>query len=58
MSKSQMIIEKVIMIAALYYIFMGIIEKDYFTLSVAVIIYIFELFVMNLDSKNSNKKKQ
>lgn len=57
MSKSQIIIQRIIMVIALYYMFTAIIDKDQWTLIVAVIIYIYELFIMNWINKNRNKKE-
>ena len=56
MSKSRMIIQKIIMVVALFYIAIGIIDKDYVTLGEAVGIYIFELLIMNWNNKNKNKE--
>lgn len=57
MSKSQVIIQRIIMVIALYYMFTAIIDKDQWTLIEAVIIYIYELFIMNWINKNRNKKE-
>jgi len=57
MSKSQIIIQRIIMVIALYYMFTAIIDKDQWTLIEAVIIYIYELFIMNWINKNRNKKE-
>lgn len=56
MSKSRMIIQKIIMVIALYYMATGIMNKDYVTLIGAVIIYIFELFIMNGNNTKENHK--
>lgn len=57
MSKSQIIIQRIIMVIALYYMFTAIIDKDQWTLIEAVIIYIYELVIMNWINKNRNKKE-
>ena len=56
MSKSRVIFQKIMMVVALYYIVIGIVSKDYFTLSVAVIIYVYELFLMNWNNKKRNNE--
>ena len=50
-----MIIQKIIMVIALYYIATGIMDYDYVTLIGAVIIYIFELFIMHRNNRNNTK---
>ena len=58
MSKSRIIIQRIIMVVALFYIAIGIIDKDYFTLCGAIGIYVFELLIMNWNDKNKSKSKE
>jgi len=55
MSTSQIIIQRIIMVVALYYMVVGIMDKDYFTLGMAITIYIYELVIMNWNNKNGKK---
>jgi hypothetical protein len=57
MSKSRIIIQRIIMVVALFYIAIGIIDKDYFTLGGAIGIYVFELLIMNWNDKNKSKEE-
>ena len=46
------------MAVALFYIAIGIINKDYITLGGAIGIYVFELLIMNWNDKNKSKSKE
>ena len=48
--------QKIIMAVALFYIAIGIINKDYITLGGAIGIYVFELLIMNWNDKNKSKQ--